>query len=250
MKCQFSDIQQELIRKSIGKMSYKSIANTLNEKFHTSFSKLQVEKYCLYRKLNKRKPQTDDINNFIRSLMPMGCHEVTALVNEKFNASFTVTAIRRKMSFYKIKSGLKDKKPINSERLVIIRGKPYIRVKTQCLKTKRSNPNKNWKLKHRILWEQANGVIPKGYELIFLDGNTLNCTLENLCLITKSELNMMQRDRLLTSDPEITKTGLLIIKHRLAAYNAMTKGMDEKTRKNTINKYHKEKRRLKNEQSA
>src|SRR5690606_15324763 len=41
--------------------------------------------------------------------------------------------------------------------------------------------------KHRILWEQHNGPIPKGFNVQFKDGNTLNCVIENLYLIRRSE---------------------------------------------------------------
>lgn len=42
-------------------------------------------------------------------------------------------------------------------------------------------------LKHRWLWEKAHGPIPKGYNVQFKDGNPLNCVLDNLYLISRSE---------------------------------------------------------------
>lgn len=42
-------------------------------------------------------------------------------------------------------------------------------------------------LKHRWVWEQANGPIPKGYNIMFRDGNRLNCELSNLELISREE---------------------------------------------------------------
>ena len=41
--------------------------------------------------------------------------------------------------------------------------------------------------KHRWLWEQAHGAIPKGYNVQFKDGDTLNCVLDNLYLISRRE---------------------------------------------------------------
>ena len=41
--------------------------------------------------------------------------------------------------------------------------------------------------KHRWVWEQANGKIPKGYNVQFRDGNRQNCALENLYLISRKE---------------------------------------------------------------
>lgn len=41
---------------------------------------------------------------------------------------------------------------------------------------------------HRHLWESANGKIPEGYNIIFKDGNTLNCDLSNLEIVSNAEL--------------------------------------------------------------
>ncbi len=44
-----------------------------------------------------------------------------------------------------------------------------------------------WIPLHTRNWELANGPIPKGYCLWFKDGDTMNCELENLELITRAE---------------------------------------------------------------
>jgi hypothetical protein len=44
-----------------------------------------------------------------------------------------------------------------------------------------------WQLYHRYIWQQENGPIPEGYVLSFKDRNSLNCTLDNLELITYDE---------------------------------------------------------------
>ena len=44
------------------------------------------------------------------------------------------------------------------------------------------------KSKHIYLWETANGKLPKGYNVVFKDGNTLNCVIENLECISDAEL--------------------------------------------------------------
>lgn len=42
-------------------------------------------------------------------------------------------------------------------------------------------------LKHRHVWEQTNGKIPKGYNIQFKDGNRSNCNIENLYMISRAE---------------------------------------------------------------
>ena len=54
------------------------------------------------------------------------------------------------------------------------------------IETKVAEPNV-WKLKHRIVWEQHNGVIPAGYNVQFKNHNTQDCRIENLYLISKAE---------------------------------------------------------------
>jgi hypothetical protein len=44
------------------------------------------------------------------------------------------------------------------------------------------------KHKHIYLWETANGKLPKGYNVVYKDGNTLNCVIENLECISDAEL--------------------------------------------------------------
>lgn len=53
-----------------------------------------------------------------------------------------------------------------------------------------------WVLYHRYLWEQVNGAIPPKHVLRFKDGDSLNCELDNLELITfeqNMELNTIHR---------------------------------------------------------
>ncbi|HAD79044.1 MAG TPA: hypothetical protein DCF99_06070 [Flavobacteriaceae bacterium] len=50
--------------------------------------------------------------------------------------------------------------------------------------------------KHKWLWEKHNGKIPKGNNVVFINGNTLDCRIENLECITDAELmerNSVQR---------------------------------------------------------
>ena len=46
----------------------------------------------------------------------------------------------------------------------------------------------NWEFLHRHIWKKEHGNIPTGFNIVFKDGNTLNCTLENLECISNAEL--------------------------------------------------------------
>ena len=65
----------------------------------------------------------------------------------------------------------------------------------------------NWELYQRYLWEQENGPIPAGNVVRFKDGNSLNCSLENLEMITLAEnLNRNWHDY-----PQPLKTAIKLI---------------------------------------
>lgn len=43
------------------------------------------------------------------------------------------------------------------------------------------------KQKHRVVWEQANGPIPPDHCVKFKDGNRMNCSLDNLYLVSRAD---------------------------------------------------------------
>lgn len=64
-----------------------------------------------------------------------------------------------------------------------------------------------WEPLHRHVWQQANGAIPKDYIIIFKDFNTMNCQLQNLDCITKSD-NMKRNT--IQNFPEEVKTNIIL----------------------------------------
>ncbi|WP_371374439.1 HNH endonuclease signature motif containing protein [Sporomusa aerivorans] len=90
-------------------------------------------------------------------------------------------------------------RPVGSERT---NADGYVEIKIADPRT--------WKGKHILLWEAAHGPVPKGYVLIFADGNQQNVTLENLLLISRRELAVMNKRGLIANDAELTKAGVVI----------------------------------------
>ena len=55
---------------------------------------------------------------------------------------------------------------------------------------------------HRYIWEKVNGKIPKGSNIIFIDGNTANLNINNLKCVSNAEL--MERNSMYQYPKEIT----------------------------------------------
>lgn len=72
--------------------------------------------------------------------------------------------------------------------------------------------NKNWKLKHQIIYEKYYGKIPPGHKVIFADGNRFNFEKNNLILVSNSEELIMNKRQLRYKDKDLTRTGTLIAK--------------------------------------
>jgi hypothetical protein len=95
-------------------------------------------------------------------------------------------------------------KPVGSE-FVNHRGITFVKI---------SDPPV-WKPKHLVIWEKANGPVPKDHVVIFADMDKTNIALENLILVSKKERLIMNLYDLILPDKELTKTGKAIAELQL-----------------------------------
>ena len=61
-------------------------------------------------------------------------------------------------------------------------GREYVHIKIK---------DSVWELYHRYLWEQEHGPIPAKMKIVFINGNTLDCRIENLKMVTYQEAMLM-----------------------------------------------------------
>ena len=79
------------------------------------------------------------------------------------------------------------------------------------IKVKVADPNK-WELKQRLVYKQHHGEVPKGYSVIFADGNIYNYDIDNLIAVSRAELLVINNNKLIYEDKELTKVGVNIAK--------------------------------------
>lgn len=161
----------------------QELADLFNQKFNTNVTSRTIKSYKANNKLNSglsgkfRKGQTPHNKG---KKMPK---EVYEKVKHTMFANGNVPPNHR---------------PVGSER---ISKDGYIEVKV-------AEPNK-WRLKQRVVYEEAKGKIPEGCTIIFLDGNKRNFDIDNLRCITRSELLYLNCNGLNNSN-EIAETGILM----------------------------------------
>ena len=75
---------------------------------------------------------------------------------------------------------------------------------------------RKWVSKNRIIWEEHYKMkVPKGSVIIFADGDKTNLSIENLICVSRNELRVLNQRRLISSVPELTKTGLNVAKIKI-----------------------------------
>ena len=188
------------------------------------------------------KKYTDDIIDFLREIASGKTYkEIVEIFNKKYDLEMTVKKLSSLLGRKKIKTGTagcfrkgfipwnkgkkgymganktsfkkgnkpKNWRPVGSER-IDDEGYTLIKVSNEGGMLKR------WALKHRVVWEQHHKKkIPKGSVIIFADGNKNNLNIENLICVTRNELKVLNKCRLISSVPELTKTGLNVVKLKI-----------------------------------
>ena len=213
------------LKKNMKGKQWADITSLLNEAFNTSFTKTQIKNYCKKKRLNRSIGSGNAIFPLeIRTYMKDNYIEVgsfsklTGLVNSKFGASYTYEQIKNWFYHQGLKLNLESGKgSIASVGSEYINSEGHVIIKVSMTGTHREM----WKRKHHVVWEQAHGKIPKCKYIIFLDNNRQNCALENLALVDMAEQTCLIRYGLRFADPELTKTGLAIVKHGIAIKNRL-----------------------------
>ncbi|MES9786528.1 HNH endonuclease signature motif containing protein [Bacillus pumilus] len=182
----FTEEQESFIRSHAAGLLNQELTDLINQKFGLNVTKQQVKRWKYNRK----------VSSGLNGYFPKGHVPLNKGTKGLYNVGGNKTSFKpgHKPSNYK---------PVGYER---VDRDGYILIKVSD-----DGPSqKRWKHKHKVIWEEENGPIPRGHCLIFLDGNKLNVKLDNLQLITRQQLVRLNQNKLIANDPEITKTGIVM----------------------------------------
>ena len=157
------------------------------------------------------KPYSDELVNFIEEhRMKLNIKELCQEISDKFDKNISEKTMRK--YFYRHNLDYKkmivpkfdtasNSKPIGTESLPDKNGLIRIKV-SKC----------SWQYKQRYIYEKHYGKIPKGYVIMFLDGDNTNFDINNLACVKNKEKLYVQSKGLISSCKKITEAGLEISK--------------------------------------
>lgn len=221
----------------------------VNEHYGTGYTKLQIRYYrhnhhC-YNGLNAsdyepRRKYSPELVEFVRAnAYGRSRKEIIDMVEKEFGVKLNVNVLKNMFKRYGLSTGndgrfKKGHVPANKGTHPPTRGRM---AETQFKKGGRPH---NWRPvgsvfvradgyawrkiaepnvtreEHKCVWEEHNGPIPKGMNIIFLDGNRQNCSIENLALVSKRENVAMNAKKLRSGDPDATRAGITTAKLAIA----------------------------------
>ncbi|GAA0390316.1 HNH endonuclease signature motif containing protein [Paenibacillus motobuensis] len=238
--------QKQYIRE-IAQGRYNSeIVDLFNYRFETEISESQIKNFKANNKIRSDVPRkritgdeglfTQEQKEFIqRNVDGRLNQELAELVNKEFNLQISTKQMKAWKHNRGLSSGLRGSegqdppnkgtkglynvggnrtsfkkgqqalnyKPVGSER-IDRDGYTLIKVSDEGLW------NKRWRHKHKVIWEEKHGPIPKGHVILFADQNRRNISLDNLIMIKQSQLSVLNKKGLLHNDAELTKTGIIM----------------------------------------
>ncbi|WP_339294362.1 HNH endonuclease signature motif containing protein [Paenibacillus sp. FSL W7-1279] len=242
----YTSEQKEFIRENAPGKYNSEIAELFYAKFGIKITESQVKSFKANHKIRsgvpkKRKsiPQglltTEQAEFVIRNVKGLSNLQLTNIVNETFKITLTIRQMKTWKKNHGLSSGLRGsegKSPPNKgtkglynvggNRTSFKKGQRSLNYKPigteridrdgyTLIKVSDEGPwHKRWRHKHKVVWEEKYGPIPKGHVILFADQNKRNIDLDNLILIKQSQLSVLNRKGLLHNDAELTKTGIIM----------------------------------------
>jgi len=178
MRRRFSNLERAFLWMTVEGRSHKEIAEMFNRKFDNPITETQVKSFIHNNRLN-----TGKTGYFQKG-------------NPPYNKGITGGPSRSPSTCFKKGHLPSMYRPAGSVRTDV---DGYTLVKV-------ADPNK-WKMKHVLVYEQAYGKVPPGKVVIFGDGDKQNFELDNLVLVSRAELLMLNKFKLIGRSAELTRIG-------------------------------------------
>jgi len=206
----------KFLEENAGGKTFKNIAVLFNKHFKANFTRDSIKNAMYRHEISTglyQKKWTPEIKEYAeKNYKNVLSRELMTMINARFETNFTISSVKHFLYYFGLRKGNKNNfYPVGSER---IDSKGYKVIKIAM----RGQKGTLWKEKHRLIWEQAHGAIPKGHVICFLDGNRQNCALENLAMLTRREVVKMNQLDLFSNKRKVTLAGIAVVKHSIETH--------------------------------
>jgi hypothetical protein len=239
----YSQEIHNFIAESVEGTTTKELVILVNAKFGIDFTESKMKSYKTNHKLKSGTPgglpagrptelYPEEIRKFIEeNHAGNGPKDMAELLNKTFGTSYTYSQMKSCYGNHSIDSGLAgyfqkghipankglkgaggwkptqfkkghmpvNYRPVGSERVNV---DDYVEIKVADPKT--------WVGKHTLIWEEYNGLVPKGYVVIFGDGNRRNFDINNLLLVSRIQLVRLNQNGLIQNDADLTRSAIIV----------------------------------------
>ena len=194
----------EYIRDNSWGVSSKEMAEMVNKKFGTNFSQTMMKQF------RQRHGIKSGLTGWYQKGHPPG--NKGKKLEEYVTDPDRLEEIRKRMAPTQFKKG---ERPVNEMPVgtIVVNSDGYKLRKKQMT----GGLWDRWEQLHRAVWEEHNGPIPEGMIVTFKDGDKLNCSIDNLMLITRGESAVMAKKGYRFKDPELTETALNMVRLQIRA---------------------------------
>jgi hypothetical protein len=240
VKKKYMPVHIRFLSKKIVGRRCREVTRLFNERFGMSVTQTAIHTLLIRYGLNnnygrgipREKKYLPHHIQFLKGIVKGQSYaEITRIFNKKFGFSISVKAMGTILKKHNLKNGRDGRirpgnvpfnkgrkgycspgsekgwfKPghmpfntmsLGSER---VSADGYVEIKYS---EKRGPPKNRWKGKHVLIWEKANGPVPKGHVIIFADGNRRNFKLRNLELVSRKELAVLNHSNMLAPKNEV-----------------------------------------------
>ena len=185
--------------------------------------KYKTEKRKVRPGLKRKRKYTPEMMQWLKDNVS-GCR--FPVLAEKFNRHFGTNITAQKIRSVCIRCGMKNGLPFSDSLMI---GESYIdNFGAELIKVSMTGTfRQQFKYKHRLIWEAANGPVPEGHVVIFADRDKSNFALDNLLLVPRGIFISMVKSGFFYDNADFTKTAVAVFKHAEAVKTAM-KRLEEK----------------------
>ena len=198
--------------------TWAEMCKEYNKIFGTDLERIRFKNHCVHDLRLKMDAYwyTEEQKEWLKEHYPkMGAKKMTEEFNEKFKQNRSTHSLKQmchsmglkldEETFKKYREDTTNAmvvhtKTVRASKVGTI-GRPsngYDLVKTE----------NGWMSLGKYLWEKNGGEVPKGYQVIFLDGDKGNRDASNLALVPTSYQALMNTYKLRSENAEITRTSV------------------------------------------